>query len=94
MDPPFETARAQSELFAVHCCQWEPIQNGQLIRKFKKIPVHLQTYRYQNQMALPPFETASEQSELFAVLCGQWDPIWNSQLIRKYKEIPGAMADL
>ena len=24
MDPPVETARAQSELFTVQCCQWEP----------------------------------------------------------------------
>ena len=35
IDPlPFETARAQSELFIVQCHQWEPIQNSQLIRKY------------------------------------------------------------
>ena len=39
MDPPFETARAQSELFAFQCHQWEPIQNSQLIRKYKEISV-------------------------------------------------------
>ena len=36
MDPPFETATAQSELFAFQCDQWEPIQNSQLIRKYKE----------------------------------------------------------
>ena len=36
MDPPFKTARAQSELFAVQCDQWEPIQNSQLIGKYKE----------------------------------------------------------
>ena len=35
MDPPFKTARAKSELFAVQCHQWEPIWNGQLIRKYR-----------------------------------------------------------
>ena len=45
IDNPFETARVQSEFFAVQCCQWEPIQNSQLIRKYKKIPVQWQIYR-------------------------------------------------
>ena len=35
MDPPFKTARAKSELFAVQCHQWEPIRNGQLKRKYR-----------------------------------------------------------
>ena len=39
--PPFETARAQSDLFTVQCGQWEPIWNSQLIRKYEKIPVHI-----------------------------------------------------
>ena len=34
---PFETARALSELYAFQCCQWEPIRNSQLIRKYKEI---------------------------------------------------------
>ena len=38
--PPFETARDQSELFAFQCSQWMPIQNGQIIRKYKEIPLH------------------------------------------------------
>ena len=41
LPPPFETARAQSDLLAVQCGQWEPIWNSQLIRKYKKIPVHI-----------------------------------------------------
>ena len=43
IDPPPETARALSEIFAVQCHQLEPIQNGQLIRKYKEIPVHIET---------------------------------------------------
>ena len=46
MDPPFETASEQSDLFAVLCGQWDPIQNSQLIGKYKEIPVQWQIYRY------------------------------------------------
>ena len=28
MDPPVKTARAQSKLFTVQCCQWEPKADG------------------------------------------------------------------
>ena len=35
IDPPFETARAQSELFTIQCDQWEPIRNSQLIGTYK-----------------------------------------------------------
>ena len=35
--PPFKTARALSQLFAVQCRQWEPIWNGQLIGIYKEI---------------------------------------------------------
>ena len=34
--PPFKTAGAQSKLFAFQCDQWEPIQNSQLIGKYKE----------------------------------------------------------
>ena len=40
MDPPFKTAWAVSELYIFQCDQWELIQNSQLIRKYKEIPVH------------------------------------------------------
>ena len=43
MDPPFKTARAQSELFAVLCRQWDPIWNSQLIRRYQ---LQWQIYRY------------------------------------------------
>ena len=46
MDPPFETASEKSDLFAVLCGQWDSIQNSQLIRKYKEIPVQWQIYRY------------------------------------------------
>ena len=36
IDPPFKTARAQSELFIFQCDQWEPIWNSQLIGKYKE----------------------------------------------------------
>ena len=34
--PPFETARAQSELFAFQCSQWVPIRNSQIIGRYKE----------------------------------------------------------
>ena len=37
--PPFKTARAQSELFAFQCGQWELIQNSQLIGRYKEMSV-------------------------------------------------------
>ena len=33
----FETARAQSELFAFQCSQWELIWNSQLIGRYKEM---------------------------------------------------------
>ena len=79
--PLFETARAQSELFAIQCGQWEPIRNSQLIGRYKEMSVNLMIY------PPPQFETARAQSELFAFQCSQWKPIRNSQLIGKYKEM-------
>ena len=35
--PKFETARAQSELFAFQCSQWELIWNSQLIGRYKEM---------------------------------------------------------
>ena len=40
MDPPFETARALSELYILQCGQWAPIWNSQIIGRYKEIPVH------------------------------------------------------
>ena len=75
INPPFETARALSQLFAVQCHQWEPIQNSQLIRIYKE-----------GNIPLPQFKTARALSQLFTVQCHQWEPIRNGQLIRIYKE--------
>ena len=83
MDPPFENAWAQSELFTFQCDQWEPIQNSQLIGIYKDI-----SFTQVKLMIYPQFESARPQSELFTFQCDQWEPFWNSQLIRKYKEIP------
>ena len=35
--PQFETGRAQSELFAFQCSQWELIWNSQLIGRYKEM---------------------------------------------------------
>ena len=51
--PLLTTARAQIELFTFQCRKSEPIGNGQLIRTYKEIPVHIETYRYQRQMTPP-----------------------------------------
>ena len=37
MNLTFETARAQSELFAFQCIQWELIWNSQLIGRYKEM---------------------------------------------------------
>ena len=37
MDPPFETARALSDLYAFQYSQWAPIQNSQIIGRYKEI---------------------------------------------------------
>ena len=47
---PFKTARAQSELFAFQCGQWEPIRNSQLIGRYKEMSVWHQV----NLMIYPP----------------------------------------
>ena len=36
-NPPFETGRAQSELFTFQCGQWELIWNSQLIGRYKEM---------------------------------------------------------
>ena len=59
--PPFETARARSELFTFQCGQWEPIWNSQLIGRYKEMSVWHQV----NLTIYPPFETARAKSELF-----------------------------
>ena len=41
MDPPVKTARALSQLYTFQWHQWEAIWNGQLIRKYEGIPVHI-----------------------------------------------------
>ena len=81
--PSLETTRAQSELFAFQCGQWEPIRNSQLIGRYKEMSMWHQV----NLMIYPPLETARAQSELFFFQCGQWEPIRNSQLIGRYKEM-------
>ena len=85
--PPFKTARALSELFAVQCHQWEHIRNSQLIGIYKEIPVQINWWLSPLPIIpLPPFETARALSQLFTVQCHQWEPIQNSQLIGIDKE--------
>ena len=44
--PPFETAWWKTDSYTFPYHQWEPIWNGQFIRKYKKIPVQWQIDRY------------------------------------------------
>ena len=43
---PFQTAWQKTDSYTFPYRQWEPIRNGQLIRKYKKIPVQWQIDRY------------------------------------------------
>ena len=38
--PPFETARVLSYLYTFQCGQWAPIQNSQIIGRYKEITAH------------------------------------------------------
>ena len=53
MVPPLETAIALSELYTFQCCQWEPIRNSQLIRKYKEIPVHRENIETKDRWTPP-----------------------------------------
>ena len=67
--PPFETARALSQLFAVQCRQWEPIWNGQLIGIYKEIPVqiykHTDTKDRYKEKAIPPGQMCQARESTF-----------------------------
>ena len=67
--PWFETGRAQSELFAFQCSQWDIIWNSLLIGRYKEMTPG-------ESYDIPPqFETGRAQSEIFAFQCGQWELI-------------------
>ena len=66
--PPFETVRAQSELFAFQFGQWETIRNSQLIGRYKEMSVWHQV----NLMIYPPGKSDRDQSDLFTVQCCHW----------------------
>ena len=59
--PQFEIGRAQSELFAFQCSQWELIWNSQLIWRYKEMSPG-ESVRY----TPPRIEIGRAQSELFA----------------------------
>ena len=89
MNITFETARAQSELFAFQFSQWELIWNSQLIGRYQEMSPG------ESYNITPHFETGRAQSELFTFQSGQWELIWNSQLIGRYKEMsPGESYDI
>ena len=64
--PPFETARAQSELFAFQCGPWEPIQNSQLIGRYKEMSVWHQVIL----MIYPPIQNC--QSSKWTLCFSIW----------------------
>ena len=75
--PGLKLARAQSDLFAFQCGQWELIWNSQLIGRYNEMSPG------ESEGIPPHFDTARGQSELFTFQCSQWELIWNSQLDRK-----------
>ena len=88
MNLTFETARAQSELFAFQCGQWELIWNSQLIGRYKEMSPG-ESYGHweliSNSQLIGRYKEMSPGESY-----GQLDPIWNSQLIGRCKEMsPG-----
>ena len=107
-NPPFETGRAQSELFTFQCGQWELIWNSQLIGRYKEMspgesygqldPIWNSKLmgRYKENVTRWILHLKLPEhrvnSSLFNV--SQWELIWNSQLIGRYKEMsPGESYD-
>ena len=88
MNLTFETARAQSELFAFQCGQWELIWNSQLIGRYKEMSPGESYGQWEliwNSQLIGRYKEMSPGESY-----GQWELIWNSQLIGRYKEMsPG-----
>ena len=87
-NPPFETGRAQSELFTFQCSQWELIWNSQLIGRYKEMSPGESYGQWEliwNSQLIARYKEMSPGESY-----GQWELIWNSQLIGRYKEMsPG-----
>ena len=88
MNLTFETARAQSELFAFQCGQWVPIRNSQIIGRYKEMSPgesYSQSELIWNSQLIGRYKEMSPGESY-----GQWRLIWNSQIIGRYKEMsPG-----
>ena len=88
MNLTFETARAQSELFAFQCGQWVPIRNSQIIGRYQEMSPgesYSQEEIIWNSQLIGRYKEMSPGESY-----GQWELIWNSQVIRRYKEMsPG-----
>ena len=85
----FVTARAQSELFAFQCGQWELIWNSQLIGRYKEMSPG-ESYGQWELILNSKLIGQSIKKCLQVNAYGQWELIWNSQLIGSYKEMsPG-----
>ena len=88
MNLTFETARAQSELFAFQCGQWVPIRNSQLIGRYKEMSPgesYSQSELIWNSQLIGRYKEMSPGDSY-----SQWELIWNSQVIGRYKEMsPG-----
>ena len=96
--PWFETGRAQSELFAFQCSQWELIWNSQLIGRYKEmspgesynIPPHYNTAR----------TTTVNISHISALPnTADWHPHYNTGMtttvnISQISALPGDTADI
>ena len=85
MNLTFETARAQSELFAFQCGQCAPIGNSQIIGRYKEMSPgesYSQSELIWNSQLIGRYKEMSPGESN-----GQWQLIWNSQLIGRYKEM-------
>ena len=88
MNLTFETARAQSELFAFQYGQWAPIRNSQLIGSYKEMSPgesYIQSELIWNCQLIGRYKEMSPGESYI-----QSELIWNSQLIGRYQEMsPG-----
>ena len=88
MNLTFETARAQSELFAFQCGQWVPIRNSQIIGRYQEMSPgesYSQSEFIWNSQLIGRYKEMSPGESY-----GQWGSFEIVKLIGRYKEMsPG-----
>ena len=74
--PPVNTARAQSDLFTVQCCQWDSKADGPpwwTLPEHRVISSLFNVVSETQRQMDPPVNTVRAQSDLFTVHCCHWD---------------------